>query len=217
MPVDGPQYPVNLVLSGRPVLVVGAGPVGTSKVAGLLEGGADDVTVIAPEVTATLEEMVAAGRGAIRLERRAYRSGDAARFRLVITATGVRAVDEVVHADAEAAGVWVNSADDPDRCSFTLPSRVRRGDLMVTVSTGGHSPALAVWLRRRFEAELGPEYDALLRMLSAERESLKAAGRSTEGLNWQAALDGGVLDLLRSDQPAAALELLRSCLSSSSE
>ena len=86
----------------------------------------------------------------------------------------------------------------------------------VTVATGGHSPALATWLRRRFEDEFGPEYDALVELLSAERESIKAQGRSTEGLKWQEALDAGLLDLLRADRRTEALELLRSCLSSSS-
>ena len=210
MPVSGSLYPVNLVLGGRAVLVVGAGAVAASKVAGLLAGGADDVTVVAPHVH---DDIVAAP---VRVERRAYRSPEAADYRLVVTATDDPVVNRQVFVDAEGAGVWVNSADDPANCTFILPARVRRGDLLVTIGTGGRSPALATWLRRRFESELGPEYDALLDLLSAEREHIKAAGRSTEGLGWQAALDSGLLDLLRDDQPAEALKLLRSCLSSSS-
>lgn len=214
MPVDGPQYPANLVLRGRSVLVVGGGPVATQKVEGLLEGGADTVLVVAPEVT---DAIAALGRdGVVRVERRAYRSPEAAEHRLVVTATSDRAVNHQVFLDADAAGVWVNSADDPANCTFTLPARVRRGTLLVTVATGGRSPALATWLRRRFEAEFGPEYDALVELLSAERESIKAQGRSTEGLQWQEALDRGLLDLLRADRHNEALELLRSCLSSSS-
>jgi siroheme synthase-like protein len=214
MPVDGPQYPVNLVLAGRSVLVVGGGPVATSKVEGLLDGGADRITVVAPDVT---EDLATLGReGVVRVERRPYASPEAGAHRLVVTATSDRAVNRQVFLDADAAGVWVNSADDPANCTFTLPARVRRGTLLVTVATGGHSPALATWLRRRFEAEFGPEYDALVELLSAEREHIKAQGRSTEGLKWQEALDGGLLDLLRADRRTEALELLRSCLSSSS-
>lgn len=214
MPVDGPQYPVNLVLAGRSVLVVGGGPVATSKVEGLLDGGADRITVVAPDVTEDLATL--GGEGFVRVERRPYASPEAREHRLVVTATSDRAVNRQVFADADAAGVWVNSADDPANCTFTLPARVRRGTLLVTVATGGHSPALATWLRRRFEAEFGPEYDALVELLSAEREHIKAQGRSTEGLKWQEALDGGLLDLLRADRRTEALELLRSCLSSSS-
>ncbi len=211
MPVDGPQYPANLILRGRSVLVVGGGPVATSKVSGLLDGGADTITVVAPEVTDDLREMP------VTIQQRTYRSPEAADHRLVVTATSDPAVNHQVFVDADGAGVWVNSADDPANCTFTLPARVRRGSLLVTVATGGHSPAVASWLRRRFETEFGPEYDALLELLSAEREAIKADGRSTEGLNWQGALDSGLLDLLRSQRIAQARELLRSCLSSSSE
>ncbi len=216
MPVDGPQYPVNLVLAGRSVLVVGGGTVATSKVRGLLDGGADTVTVVAPHVTDELRRLAAAPDAPVRIEERAYRSPEAGDHRLVVTATSDGAVNRQVSLDADAAGVWVNSADDPANCTFTLPARVRQGRLLVTVATGGHSPAVAAWLRRRFEDEFGPEYDELLELLSAERESIKAQGRSTEGLNWQAALEAGMLDLLRSNRTAEALELLRTCLSSSS-
>ena len=196
--------------------MVGGGPVATSKVLGLLDGGADDLTVVAPEVTGDLRSLSRGDGAPVRIEHRPYASPEAGSYRLVVTATSDSAVNHQVFLDAEAAGVWVNSADDPANCTFTLPARVRRGSLLVTIATGGHSPAVASWLRRRFEDEFGPEYDALLEILSSERESIKAQGRSTEGLNWQAALDAGMLDLLRSNRTAEALELLRTCLSSSS-
>ena len=208
MPVEGPQYPVNLILRGRSVLVVGGGQVATSKVTGLLEGGADTVTVVAPDVSAELRALP------VTIETRPYRSPEAAGHRLVVTATDDPAVNRQVFLDADGAGVWVNSADDPAHCTFTLPARVRRRSLLVTVATGGHSPALASWLRGRFEAEFGPEYDDLLELLSAERERIRAAGGSTEGLHWQEALDSGLLDLLRSKRIAEAREVLRRCLSS---
>ena len=70
MPVDGPQYPVNLVLRGRSVLVVGGGPVATSKVEGLLDGGADQILVVAPDVTDDLRAL--ADDGIVAIERRPY-------------------------------------------------------------------------------------------------------------------------------------------------
>ena len=117
----------------------------------------------------------------------------------------------------EARQVWVNAADDPANCSFTLMSVVRQGDLVVTIGTGGRSPALATWLRERLDRELGPEYATLLEMLSGGREEMRAGGRSTEDADWRRALDSGMLDLIRAGRLAEAKELLRTCLSSSSD
>ena len=184
-----PDYPVNLRLDGRPVLVVGSGSV---------------------------DDLVAAGADVTQVEPDEYVAGSAAGYRLVLVRTTDAAVAQQVFDDAEAAGVWVNSADDPARCSFTMPARVRRGDLLVTVSTAGRSPALASWLREQLEAEVGPEYEALLELLAEERERLRATGASSEVAGWKMALGSGMLDLVRAGNLAAARELLRTCLSSSS-
>ncbi len=215
MPVDGPAYPVNLVLRGRRCLVVGGGAVAHHKVAGLVEAGAL-VHVVATRLGPPLAALAAVPETPVTAEVRAYRPGEVAGYRLVVTATDDPDVNRTVFADGEDAGIWVNSADDPANCSFTLPSRVRRGDLMVTVSTAGRSPALAVWLRRRLGEELGPEYEVLLDLMGAEREALRARGVATEGLDWQRALDSGMLDLIRDGRHEAARERLRACLSSSS-
>ena len=125
-------------------------------------------------------------------------------------------VNRSVFEDAEKAGVWVNSADDPAHCSFTLPSRLRRGRLLVTVSTGGDSPAFAAWLRQRLDAELGPEYETLLDVLAEARRDARAEGRVTRPGDWQRALDSGMLELIREGRIAEAKERLEACLSSSS-
>src|SRR5262249_18684669 len=113
--------------------------------------------------------------------------------------------------------VWVNAADDPANCSFTLMSLVRQGDLVVTVGTGGRSPALATYLRDHVRTEMGPEYGVLLDLLSEARADLRAGGRSSEDADWQRALDSGMLDLTRHGKVAEAKELLQPCLSSSSD
>jgi siroheme synthase-like protein len=216
VPVDQPLYPVNLVVAGRPCLVVGGGRVAVTKVTGLLDAGAR-VTVVASEVDPRLVAGEAAHGGALTVERRAYRPGEAAGYRFVIAATGDPAVNQQVYDDGEAAGVWVNSADDPERCTAILPARVRQGRLTVTVSTGGHSPAVASWLRERLAAELGPEYDQLIELLAEARQEVQAQGLGTESLDWKRALDSGILDLLRAGRPEEAKERLRACLSSSSD
>jgi precorrin-2 dehydrogenase/sirohydrochlorin ferrochelatase len=210
VPVDAPLYPASLVVEGQPCLVVGGGRVAARKVEGLLACRAR-VRVVAPAICPEISS-----RRNVTCEVRPYQQGDVAGHRLVLTATGVPAVDRVVYEDAQAHGVWVNSADDPDHCTFLLPSVLRRGALTVAVSTAGHSPGLAVWLRRRLEAELGPEYETLLDLVSAAREALRSDGRSTEDSDWQNILDEGMLDLIRSGRTAEARERLQACLSSSS-
>lgn len=204
------QYPVNLVLDGRRCLVVGGGKVAVRKVEGLLACGGR-VTVVAPRVDGGLRELP------VTIEERPWRPADLDGMWLVIAATDDPAVNRAVYDAGQRAGVWVNGADDPANCSFTLPSVVRRGDLQVAVSTGGRSPALATWLRRRLEGEIGPEYAVLLDLLAAERDGLKAAGVSTEGLDWRSALDSDMLDLIRTGDLAHARERLQTCLSSSSD
>ena len=209
-PRTPPPYPVNLVVDGRPCLVVGGGEIAARKVAGLVACGAR-VHVVAPHVG----DAVKAQPG-VTWDERPYRASDLQGRRLVVAATDDRMVNGAVYQDAEAAGIWVNGADDPEHCSFTLPSVVRRGSLLVTVSTGGRSPALARWLRQRLEEEIGPEYEVLLDLLAEERETIKASGRSTEGLDWQSALDSDMLGLIRAGDVMHARERLQTCLSSSS-
>lgn len=197
-------YPVNLVVEGRRVLVVGGGRVAAGKVRRLVESGAD-VTVVAPDIS---DEIAAMN---VTLERRPYAHGEVAGYRLAITATGTP-VDAQVFAEGEAASVWVNAADDPAHCSFTLPAVARRGPISVAVSTDGLSPALASWLRGRFESELGPEYETLLGILLERRQALRSEGTPTEGLAWREALDSGLLELVKQGRIVEARERLQACL-----
>ena len=129
--------------------MVGGGQIASRKVAGLLAAGAR-VTVVAPMVSAD------AGRhsGARCARARPTRSADIAGHLLVMTATDDPAVNAQVASDARRAGVWVNSADDPDNCSFILPAVARRGPVVVAVGTDGASPALARHLRDRIAPEI---------------------------------------------------------------
>jgi precorrin-2 dehydrogenase/sirohydrochlorin ferrochelatase len=201
-------YPVNLVVEGRPCLVVGGGAIAARKAEGLLVCGAL-VHVVAPQVGSEVRAL------GVTWEERPYERGEVRGYRFVVAAADDPAANAAVYADGESAGIWVNSADDPANCSVTLPAVVRRGSLTVAVSTGGRSPALASWLKERLAAELGPEYETLLDLLAAEREAVQAAGRSTEGLDWRKALDSDMLELIKNGHVADARERLQACLSSS--
>ena len=182
------QFPVNLNLHGRPVLVVGGGRIAYRKVEQLLMADAE-VTVLSPMFVDEFHSLP------VTLVQREYASGDIDAFRLVITATGNMPVNQQIFDECEAIGIWINSADDPDRCAFTLPAALRRGDLMVTVSTGGASPALASWLRSHLELSIVPEFEQVVSRLAIERARIHAEGESTENVQWQPIIAGVMADL----------------------
>lgn len=172
------QFPINLNLEGRSCLVVGAGRIGLRKTEQLLAAGAI-VTVVAPQVVDEFAGLP------VTILRRNFVISDLDGQRLVITATGSPDVDQKIYDECEARGLWINSADDPDRCAFTLPAVVRRGDLMVTVSTGGNSPALSSWMRQKLEALVGTEFEFVVQELALERQRIHSQGRSTEDIDWK--------------------------------
>jgi len=140
-------YPIFLDLRGREVLVVGAGKVALRKVRGLVEAGAS-VTVVSPSVLAEFESLP------VKLVRRKFRASDVKSQALVFAATDQRDVNQRVATLCAARAIPVNVADAPSECAFLVPSRIRKGNLQIAVSTSGRDPRLAVALRKRIEAAL---------------------------------------------------------------
>ena len=176
------DYPVMLDLGGADVLVVGGGNVSGRKISGLVEAGAC-VTVVAPEVSETVAGLVA------RAEVRPFAPADVHGRTMVFTCTDDPVVNAAVAEACRAANVWVNSADDPTNCTFALPAVAKQGRIVVAVGSGGASPALAQYVRRRIADEILDErVAAAADVLAAERDAIHAAGGSTEGLDWGARL-----------------------------
>lgn len=205
MAVPAPPYPVNLLLAGRRVLVVGGGSVAAAKIAGLLAAEAL-VHVVATRVSPEIRAMD------VTWQERPYARGEVTGYRYVVACTDEPETNQAVFDDAEAAGIFVNAADDPARCSATLPARLDRGPLLVTVSTSGHSPALAGWLRDRLADVVGPEHETLVTLLAEARAALTAAGASRPAADWRRALDSGMLDLIREGRIDDAKALLAATL-----
>ncbi|HUO49820.1 MAG TPA: bifunctional precorrin-2 dehydrogenase/sirohydrochlorin ferrochelatase [Acidimicrobiales bacterium] len=206
-------FPIGLLLQGQRCLVVGGGSVAARKIRALLDAGAA-VTVVAPEAHEAVAALAATGalddidEHPLDLQLRPYERGEAAGYRLVLAATGDPAVDGEVHADAEAAGVWINSADDTDHCSALLPAVHRDGPVTVAVSTGGASPALASWLRDRLATALGPGLAELAALLAEGRRQLRDQGRSTSEVDWRGLLDGPFPDLVAAGRINEARQLM---------
>lgn len=202
-------YPIMIDLTRRQCVVVGGGAVGARKARALAEAGAN-VVVIAPDCDASLES---AER--VTLLRRDYRPGDLAGAALAFAASDDRSVNAAVASEARALGIPVNVADDPELCSFIVPSVVRRGDLVIAVSTSGRSPALCKIIRKQIEAEYGPEYAGLLTLMSELRGIVKAQHASHHEREdaFSRLLDCGVLELLREGRAEEARERALECIS----
>lgn len=195
LPEALPVVPVGLRVEGKAVLVVGAGPIAARKAAAYLDQGAL-VTVVAPRHSAQMDALAVARR-----HHRRFRADDLDGQWFVVAATGDPAVDGAVFAEAEARRIWCNAADDPVHCSAILPAVLRRGDLTLTVSTGGLSPATASWLRRRLESILTDDTLAVLHVATRVRTRLRRLGRPTEVAGWRQVLDDEALILVAAGHP----------------
>ena len=162
-------YPVNLDILNRKCLVAGGGSVGTRKVLTLLDCGAI-VTVISPVASEKLLEL--ADNGSITWEKRSYLASDLDGMFLVFGATDDEELNRQISVDAEKLNMLCNIADRPNVCNFILSSIVNRGDLVISISTSGKSPAFAKKLRKELEKQFGVEYAEFLRLMGAIREKL---------------------------------------------
>ena len=208
-----PRYPVSLDLSGRPCLVVGAGVVATRKVLGLMAVDAH-VSVIAPNASAEIAQ--AAADGAVAWSPRAVTTDDVATpgaWSFVIAASDDAAINARVVEAATRAGTWANDATAPDGGPAALPAVHRDGPVTLTVSTGGIHPGAATWLRDLAAGAIGAEHLTALGLAAEVRRG--APGRARP--DWRAAVDSGMLDLIRTGREAEAKERLQACLSSSSD
>ncbi len=170
-------YPVNLDIKARECLVVGGGSVAARKVKTLLECGAY-VTVISPCFSEDMEGL--SQRSGLKMLSRSYRSGDLGGFFLVIGATDDMELNLRISRDAEEKGMLCNIADVPRACNFILPSIIRQGDLVITISTSGKSPAFSKHLRRRLQDAYGVEYAEFLKLMGAVRRRLLAEDHAPE-------------------------------------
>jgi precorrin-2 dehydrogenase/sirohydrochlorin ferrochelatase len=170
-------YPIHLDIKNRDCLVVGGGAVGTRKVKTLMECGAR-VTVVSPDPKPQLTRL--ASEDSVTLKKRAYRNDDLSGMFLVIGATDDERLNRQISKDAEQAHILCNIADRPEVCNFILPSIVRRGDLVITISTSGKSPALAKHLRQKLETQFGREYADFLLLMGAIRKKLLSQAHEPE-------------------------------------
>ena len=207
-------YPVMMNLEGRNVLVVGGGRVASRKVKGLLESGAS-VVVISPEIDSELQDL--AKQDKIEWlphhfdESLVDHYPDAA---LVFGTTDNREVNVRVFKACSYRKILCNIADVPDLCTFIVPAVITQGDLMIAVSTGGSSPALARRIREDLEQRFGPEYAEMTKLMGEIRRLVLAIGMPSDENKklFTEIVDSTLLDALKKNDKERALEILRSIL-----
>ena len=207
-------YPLNIDLTGRLVVVVGGGGVAERKVCGILAANTDvSIRLVAPKITEQLN--VFADAGQIRWVRGHYVRSVLEGAFLVYAATDTHDVNALVAVDAVKIGALVNVIDDAASSSFQVPSTVRRGDLLLTVSTGGGSPAFSRMIRMELEqfypSSFGTwlERAAVLRAEIQQRLPTSAARVSF----WRNALHPNILTMVRNGElEKAEVELRHAAL-----
>ncbi len=201
-------FPIFLTLRGQPCLVVGGGEVAARKAGLLLQAGAA-VTVVAPELGGNLRTDLEAGRITHIAGRFAPAHLDG--MMLAIAATDDEAVNRQVSEEARARRIPVNVVDNPDLCTFVMPSIIDRSPVVVAVSTGGASPVLARLIRARLETLIPAAYGRLAALAASLRDEVKARFSHPENrrIFWEKALQGRAAEMVFSGQEQAAERALR--------
>jgi len=200
--------PLFTQLQDRRCLVVGGGPVAERKVRQLRSAGAA-VTVLSPELTGNLEHL--ARDEDIRYEAREFAAESLAEYWLIIAATSDPGINARVAEAAEAARVFCNVVDDPERSSFIMPAIVDRAPITVAVSSGGHAPVLARWVKGLIESTLPARLGSLALLAGRWREKVRATiGDGDQRRRfWEQVLDGpvrGHVDSRRDRQAEEAMD-----------
>lgn len=178
---ESAPYVACLNLTHRLCVVVGGGPVAARKVTVLRASGAQ-LRVVSPRLTPQLRLLAHSGQ--LEWRARPYAPDDLAGALLVFAATDSPDVNRQVALDAQAAGALVTVADAPELGDFSVPATLRRGELVVAVSTGGGAPGYARRLRELLEAMLGPEYGDALSLYAQARPAILAAPKPRQAELW---------------------------------
>lgn len=198
-------YPIFLDIRDKRCVIVGGGEVALRKAERLLDCGAK-VSVISPKLVSELAALK--DKNLIAHIATEYSGDFIDNAALIIGATDDEKTNTRISRDARVKGIPVNIVDDPQKCDFILPSIVQRGDLAITIGTGGKSPALARHLREELEKQYGKEYEIFLNILGNLRANMeKNAGVGKDWFN--SFMAAGILDAIKSGDRKKTKEIVK--------
>lgn len=161
-------FPLFVQLDKRPCLVVGGGTVAFRKIRVLLDFGAD-VTVVAPEITDAISGMPEN----IICHEKEYDTGDLYGFSLVVAATDDTELNHRISRDCRARGIMVNAVDQQEDCDFIVPAYLKAGEVVAAFSSGGNSPVVTQYLKKKNRDFVTPELGEITAYLGSIREAVK--------------------------------------------
>jgi len=165
-------YPIMLNMSGKLAVIIGGGDVAVRKLLDLIDAGAD-IKIISPEFNDDIIKTSESFKDRVVLVKRKYEKNDLNGAMLVFSATNNPDVNREIFNEAKEKNILINAVDDPPNCSFYIPSFIRKGDLIFSISTSGASPAMAARLRREMEKHIPENIELILERLNKARTLLK--------------------------------------------
>lgn len=205
--MDFHLYPVHLNLKGKTCVVVGGGRVATRKVYSLRNTGCN-IRLIGSCVSGELQKLAECNE--VEWIKRSYLPGDLSGATVVFAATSDKQTQQDIHREAQKRGVLLNSADDPVCSDLHVPAHFRRGKLLVSVATGGGSPALSRLLRSRLEKDIDPGYGLVAELLADIRSEIVTSERDSgdNKIIFSNLINRGIVDIVRTSNWSALAELL---------
>ncbi|MGK0411718.1 MAG: uroporphyrin-III C-methyltransferase/precorrin-2 dehydrogenase/sirohydrochlorin ferrochelatase, partial [Shewanella psychromarinicola] len=207
------QLPIFLTIRHKPCLVVGAGSIAARKIGLLLKAGAD-VSVVASNIGLEVSELER--QGVIRCLLRNYEPTDLKGVKLVIAATNNAQLNADISITAQAKNILVNVVDNPELCSFLMPSIIDRNPIQIAISTGGASPVLARLIRSKLEASIPSAYGELAKLVENYRTKVKQAFANVDLRRrfWESVLEGPVSEFALSGRMNEAETMLSELIQS---
>ena len=204
-------YPINLNVENKKCVVIGGGKIALEKISGLIEANAK-VEVIAPKVCAEVEELFQSGK--INLIREKYSSEKISDGAILIAATNNFELNQKILSDGREKNFLVNIVDSFDG-DFTVPSRIRRGDFLLAISTGGKSPGFSRFVRQMLEKDFDENFAQGVEIISKYRaEVKKILPTFEERINfWRKVLTEKVWEMLKSGKISEIEDKIKKSLS----
>lgn len=207
------MYPINLILDNKPCVVIGGGMVACRKIKGLIDANAK-ITVIAPKLNDELQILQA--ENLFVWLKKSYEYGDIKNYILAICATDDEEINHLAANEAKTEHILINVVDRLPLCDFAMPAVIRRGNLLITSSTNGKSPAMAREIKRELEDFIDRGYAPFIEKLAVLRQeaaSVIPTFRQREDF-WRKILNKDIMILIHKGKVKEAEDKIRNAISS---